>query len=66
MGVYIKGFNLPEKSDMYYVKVECEAEKNPVATIWRRDLLGEMSFGAFEVIPIDPKMNTFILAEEEE
>lgn len=54
MGVYIKGFQLPEKSDMYYVKVECEAGKNPVATIWRKDLLGEMSFGAFEVIPVPP------------
>lgn len=54
MGVYIKGFHLPEKSDMYYVKVECEAGKNPVATIWRKDLLGEMSFGAFEVVPVPP------------
>ena len=51
-GVYIKGFQLPEKSDMYYVKVECEPEKNPVATIWRRDVLGPMSFGAFEIIPL--------------
>ena len=54
MGVYIEGFQLPEKSDMYYVKVECEAGKNPVATIWRKDLLGEMSFGAFEVVPVPP------------
>lgn len=54
MGIYIKGFKFPEKSDMYYVKVECEAGKNSVATIWRKDLLGEMSFGAFEVIPVPP------------
>ena len=66
IGVYIKGFQLPEKSDMYYVKVECEVGKNPVATIWRRDLMGEMSFGAFEVIPINPKKDTLILKEEEE
>ena len=54
MGVYIEGFQLPEKSDMYYVKVECEAGKNPMATIWRKDLMGEMSFGAYEVIPVPP------------
>lgn len=53
-GVYIKGFQLPEKNDLYYVKVECKPGKNPVATIWRKDLLGEMSFGAFEVIPVPP------------
>ena len=51
-GVYIKGFQLPEKNDLYYVKVECEPGKNPVATIWRKDLLGSMSFGAFEFIPV--------------
>lgn len=51
-GVYIKSFQLPEKSDMYYVKVECEPGKNPVATIWRKDVLGSMSFGAFECIPV--------------
>ena len=51
-GVYIKGFQLPEKSDLYYVKVEQEPGKNPVATIWRRDALGSMSFGAFEAINV--------------
>ena len=51
-GLYIKGFQLPEKNDMYYVKVECEPGKNPVATIWRKDLLGSMSFGVFECIPV--------------
>ena len=51
-GVYIKGFQLPEKSDLYYVKLEQEPGKNPVATIWRRDALGSMSFGAFEAINV--------------
>ena len=51
-GVYIKGFRLPEKSDLYYVKVECGPGKNPVATIWRKDVLGSMSFGMFECIPV--------------
>lgn len=51
-GVYIKGFRLPEKSDLYYVNVECEPGKNPVATIWRKDVLGSMSFGVFECIPV--------------
>lgn len=51
-GVYVKGFRLPEKNDLYYVKVECEPGKNPVATIWRKDVLGSMSFGVFECIPV--------------
>ena len=51
-GVYIKGFQLPEKNDLYYIKVDCEPGKNPVATIWRKDALGPMSFGAFECIPV--------------
>lgn len=51
-GLYIKGFQLPEKNDLYYVKVECETGKNPVATIWRKDVLGSMSFGVFECIPV--------------
>ena len=51
-GVYIKGFRPPEKSDLYYVKVEQEPGGNPVATIWRRDLLGSVSFGAFESINV--------------
>ena len=51
-GLYIKGFQLPEKNDLYYVKVECEPGKNPVATIWRKDMLGSMSFGAFEAINV--------------
>ena len=51
-GLYIKGFQLPEKNDLYYVKVECEPGKNPVATIWRKDVLGSMSFGVFECIPV--------------
>lgn len=62
-GVYVKGFQLPEKNDLYYVKVECEPGKNPVATIWRKDLLGEMSFGAFEVIPV-PDHGRLIDADE--
>lgn len=51
-GIYIKGFQLPEKNDLYCVKVECEPGKNPVASIWRKDVLGSMSFGAFECIPV--------------
>ena len=62
-GLYIKGFQLPEKSDLYYVKVEQEPGKNPVATIWRRDVLGPMSFGAFETISV-PDHGRLIDAEE--
>lgn len=46
------GLEIPDGTVAAFFEVECEPGKNPVATIWRKDALGSMSFGAFECIPV--------------